>query len=108
MLNLTKFIARNCLKLFASVLLTITITTMVIGWIYLEIFAINNKKWALSNIIINVSKWVKYHLISKTQCKNWTVDVHGHVIGLLNILNQNFRIKTNHLNFSLTLYKLKL
>ncbi len=99
MLNLTKYMERNCLKWFASVLLTSSITIMVIGWMHLEIFAINNKKWALSNIIINVSKWVKYHLISKTQCKTWTGDVHGHVIGLLNILNQNFRIKTNHLNF---------
>ncbi len=72
---------------------------MVIGWMYLEIFAITNKKCALYNIIINVSKWVKYHLISKKQCKNRTGDVHGHVIGLLNILNQNFRIKKNLLIF---------
>ncbi len=47
MLKLTKFIARNCLKLFASELLTISTTIMVIGWMYLKIFAINNKKMSI-------------------------------------------------------------
>ncbi len=47
MLNVTQFIARNCLKWFASVLLTISTTINVSGWMYLKIFAINNKKMSI-------------------------------------------------------------
>ena len=44
----------------------------------------------------------------QTTVQNRTCDFQGHIIGLLNILNQNFRIKKNILIFPLTLYKLKL